>query len=59
MGIPMRRANYRKDVADLADMLESGAVAPYIDRTHSLAEVPDALRFLESGESKGKLAISI
>jgi NADPH:quinone reductase-like Zn-dependent oxidoreductase len=59
MGIPMWRANYRKDVADLADVLESGAVASIVDRTFPLIEVPDALRFLESGESKGKLAISI
>ncbi|MEX0988919.1 MAG: NAD(P)-dependent alcohol dehydrogenase [Actinomycetota bacterium] len=40
-------------------LIEAGQVAPIIDRTYPLAEVPDAMRHLEAGHVGGKIAITI
>jgi NADPH:quinone reductase-like Zn-dependent oxidoreductase len=47
------------DMAELAAMLESGKVTPVIDRRYPLAEVPEAIRYLESGRARGKVVINI
>jgi NADPH:quinone reductase-like Zn-dependent oxidoreductase len=39
--------------------IEAGQVTPIIDRTYPLAEVPDAIRHLEAGLVRGKVAITI
>ena len=41
------------------ELLETGALRPVIDRRYPLAEVPDALRDLQSGRPAGKLVIEI
>ncbi len=43
----------------LTDLIEAGTVTPRIDRTYPLAEVPDAMRHLEAGKARGKVAITI
>jgi NADPH:quinone reductase-like Zn-dependent oxidoreductase len=43
----------------LAEHLESGAVVPVIERTVALAGVPGALRDLEAGRVRGKIAVSL
>ena len=55
----MWRVNDSRDMAYLAELLGSGAIKPVIDRTYPLAEVPDAMRYLETGEAKGKIVITI
>ena len=47
----------REDLAELARMTEAGQVTPVIDRRYSLAETPDAIRYLESGRAGGKVII--
>ena len=47
------------DLERLADLIEAGAVTPSIDRTFSLDHVPEALRYLEAGNVRGKVAITI
>jgi NADPH:quinone reductase-like Zn-dependent oxidoreductase len=47
------------DLEALRSYLESGQVTPVIDRTYPVAEVPDAMRHLEAGLVRGKLAITI
>ncbi len=47
------------DIAVLSGMLETGAIRPVVDRRYALAEVPDALRDLQSGRPSGKLVITI
>jgi len=59
MGMLMWRVNDSRDMAYLAELLESGAIDPPIDRTYPLAEVPDAMRYLETGEARGKIVITI
>jgi len=39
--------------------IEAGQVTPIVDRTYPLAEVPDAMRHLEAGQARGKIAVAI
>ncbi len=43
----------------LADHIAAGTVTPSIDRTYPLDQVPEAMRHLEAGKVKGKIAITI
>ncbi|MDJ0909120.1 MAG: NAD(P)-dependent alcohol dehydrogenase [Woeseiaceae bacterium] len=47
------------DLATLADLLESGDVAVQIDRRFSLEEVPEAIRYSETGRARGKIIINV
>ena len=47
----------RDDLTWLTDRIAAGDITPAIDRTYSLEEVPEALRYFDSGEVKGKLVI--
>jgi NADPH:quinone reductase-like Zn-dependent oxidoreductase len=48
-----------KDLLVLKELIESGKVTPVIDRTYPLAEVPEAMRYLEGGHAKGKVLITV
>lgn len=48
-----------EDVAVLVELIEAGKLRPVIDRSYPLSEVPEAIRYLESGQSRGKIVISI
>jgi NADPH:quinone reductase-like Zn-dependent oxidoreductase len=39
--------------------LEAGELTPIVDKTFSLEEVSEALRYLQSGQARGKIVISI
>jgi NADPH:quinone reductase-like Zn-dependent oxidoreductase len=43
----------------LKEMIESGKLAPVIDRTFPLAEVPEAIRYLETGRARGKIVVTV
>ena len=43
----------------LTELIEAGRVSPTLDRTYSLDRVPEAMRHLEAGQARGKVAISI
>jgi NADPH:quinone reductase-like Zn-dependent oxidoreductase len=47
------------DVAFLVALIDAGKLAPVIDRRYPLSEVPDALRYLETGSARGKIVITI
>jgi NADPH:quinone reductase-like Zn-dependent oxidoreductase len=47
------------DLQTLADMLESGALKPAIDRTYELDEAQDALRTFGEGHVRGKLVLTM
>ena len=49
----------REDVITLTEMIEAGTLKPVIDRTYPLIEVPDAIRYLEEGHSRGKVVITV
>jgi NADPH:quinone reductase-like Zn-dependent oxidoreductase len=47
------------DYDRLTDMIEAGQVVPSIDRTYSLEDAPLAVRQLEAGHVRGKVAIAV
>jgi NADPH:quinone reductase-like Zn-dependent oxidoreductase len=47
------------DLEWLSGLIESGAVTPSIDRSYPLDEAPEAMRHLEAGNARGKVAITI
>lgn len=47
------------DVTELKRLIESGQVAPVIDRVYPLAEVPEALRYQAEGRTLGKVVITV
>jgi NADPH:quinone reductase-like Zn-dependent oxidoreductase len=47
------------DLEQLAAFIEAGAVTPTIDRTFPLERMPEAMRYLETGNARGKIAITI
>jgi NADPH:quinone reductase-like Zn-dependent oxidoreductase len=48
-----------KDLVFLSDWLESGKVAPVIDRCYPLSETAEAMRYVGERRAKGKVVISI
>lgn len=49
----------QQDLVFLKELLEAGNVVPVIDRTYSLSEVPDAIRYVEAGRAQGKIVVSV
>ena len=49
----------QQDLAALGDLMSAGKVRPIVDRTYSLAETPEAIRYLEQGRARGKVIIQV
>jgi NADPH:quinone reductase-like Zn-dependent oxidoreductase len=49
----------KEDLLTLKELIEAGKVAPVIDRTYPLSETAEAIRYLESGHARGKVAITV
>ena len=47
------------DLGPLTELIEAGRVVPSLERTYPLEQVPDALRHLESGAVRGKVAVVV
>jgi NADPH:quinone reductase-like Zn-dependent oxidoreductase len=58
-GRPFLTSGNGKDLAVLKDLIESGKLAPVIDRTYPLSETPDAFRYLIENHAKGKVVITV
>jgi NADPH:quinone reductase-like Zn-dependent oxidoreductase len=43
----------------LKELIEAGKITPVIDRTFRLSEVPQAIRYLESEQARGKVVITV
>jgi NADPH:quinone reductase-like Zn-dependent oxidoreductase len=43
----------------MKELIEAGKITPVIDRTFPLSEVPEAIRYLESGQARGKVVITV
>jgi NADPH:quinone reductase-like Zn-dependent oxidoreductase len=48
-----------EDMIVLKELIESGKVAPVIDRTYPLSQVPEAIRYLQEGHAQGKVVITV
>ena len=49
----------RKDLVYMAELCEAGKIVPVIDGRYPLSAVPEALRYLGEGRSKGKVVITL
>jgi NADPH:quinone reductase-like Zn-dependent oxidoreductase len=49
----------RPDLDFLGELIASGQVTPVIERTYSLAQVPEALAYLNEGHSRAKVAVAV
>ncbi len=47
------------DLLVLKDLIESGKVAPVVDKTYALREAAGAIRYLDEGHARGKLVLSV
>jgi NADPH:quinone reductase-like Zn-dependent oxidoreductase len=47
------------DLERLAELIETGTVTPSVDRTYPLDRVPEAMRHLDAGHARGKVAITV
>jgi NADPH:quinone reductase-like Zn-dependent oxidoreductase len=48
----------RRDLQTLADLMQTGAVTPVIDRCYPISEATEAMRYLESGRARGKIIVT-
>jgi NADPH:quinone reductase-like Zn-dependent oxidoreductase len=48
-----------EDLDALTALIEAGKLRPVIDRTYPLEQIPEALRYVESGQARGKIVIAI
>ena len=48
-----------EDLTIVGELMATGKVIPVIDRRYSLSEIPEALRYLEEGHARGKVAITL
>jgi NADPH:quinone reductase-like Zn-dependent oxidoreductase len=58
-GRPFVSAPSNEDWAVLKELLETGRVTPFIDRTYRLSETPEALGYVGEGHARGKVVITI
>jgi NADPH:quinone reductase-like Zn-dependent oxidoreductase len=49
----------KEDLTIVSELIATGKVTPVIDWRFSLREVPEALRYLEDGHARGKVAITL
>jgi NADPH:quinone reductase-like Zn-dependent oxidoreductase len=47
------------DLERLTELIEAGQVSPSLDRSYPLDEAPDAMRLLQKGRVRGKVAITV
>jgi NADPH:quinone reductase-like Zn-dependent oxidoreductase len=59
LGVVMADPNSGEGLAFLAKLHEDRQIAPVIDRCYPLADLPEALRYLEEGRALGKVVITM
>jgi NADPH:quinone reductase-like Zn-dependent oxidoreductase len=47
------------DLERVARLIETGDLTPTIDKTYPLDQAPDAMRHLQAGQARGKIAITV
>jgi len=48
-----------EDLVALKELVEAGKVTPVIGTTYPLSKVPEAIRYLEEGHARGKVAVTV
>jgi NADPH:quinone reductase-like Zn-dependent oxidoreductase len=49
----------KEDLRFLKQLIKAGKLTPLIDKSYALAEVPEAIRYLENGHARGKVVITV
>jgi NADPH:quinone reductase-like Zn-dependent oxidoreductase len=49
----------REHLLAVIDLVEAGKLTPVLGRTYPLADIAAALRYLEDGHARGKVAITV
>ena len=57
-GMYLTKSTY-DDLVVLNDLIESGQVAPVIDRTYPMSDFQEAFRYVETGHARGKVVLNI
>jgi NADPH:quinone reductase-like Zn-dependent oxidoreductase len=52
------RAGY-EELQVLTELIEAGKITPVVDRTYTLSEAADAIRYLDEGRARGKVVITV
>ena len=50
--------NKKDTMPVLKELLEAGKLTPIVDRVYPLSEVPEAIRYLQKGDARGKIVIT-
>lgn len=58
MGFFVAQLN-QKDLAVLANLMQTGEITPVIDRQYRLDDVPEAMAYSEAGHAQGKIIIDL
>ena len=48
-----------QDLRTLGELMQAGKLTPVIDRQYPLAEIPEAMRYVEAGHAHGKVVLNI
>ena len=48
-----------QDLEIVRRLIEAGRVRPIIDRTYSFEQIPDAIRYMETGHARAKVVVSV
>lgn len=49
----------QNDLTILADLIQTGKITPVIDKTYAFGELPEAMRYLETGRARGKVVVTV
>jgi NADPH:quinone reductase-like Zn-dependent oxidoreductase len=57
--VPVLAKVRHEDMVVLKELVEAGKLRPVIDRQYTLSEVPDAVRYVGSGQARAKVVINV
>jgi NADPH:quinone reductase-like Zn-dependent oxidoreductase len=49
----------QKDLTILADLVQTDKITPVIDKTYPFSQLPEAMRYLETGRARGKVVVTV
>ena len=56
---PVASKEHAEDLQFVKVLIEEGKLTPVIDRTYSLSEAADALRYAQAGYARGQVVIAV
>ena len=56
---PLASAPNQADLQILKELAETGTIAPVMDKTYPMSQVPDAISYLHDGRARGKVVITM